>query len=611
MADSVTVKPNTLLLPLAKKISEQPPSNALTLALNRKLGTLDVIVNPSNPTVKRTMSGAGLSLSTHYLSAKSVSNGQANKSLAIAINQMTAIYRQMGLTVGDNYWSRLQPFYPITNDISARYGSYVLIDNSFVSSWLNYRLLGNATQVNVSDTVGYAQVFINRNAKTALLDNSVYEPLQSAINLSNGIDNHQYGALIGNRYQSRTQHAVPVPCRYYPIPDDTPPPIVGACKIKPPSSRLPLNLHRKRNGIPSDKLPLPLMCWHDDSPIFIPNLESYIVHNVVTATIGGIAVDFFGFDIKTDMQSAYWQGTIKLTPDEYAKVKSKVEVERGNEPIAIVTINGFSFAFIANRPTHNRAFINESYSISGESLTCRLGANYAHAQGVNGTSVLSQDLYASQIVQQQLADTGFTLDRWEVADWLIPANTLSIADKSPIAVIDEIAKACGGFIYSDPLLPKISVLPRWRKNAWELATANASLDMSIDIAKTIADKPRDNPRYNSVILIGNEGAEVYRALQGRDKLAPIDSNALYTDQACIIAKGQQILSDSGLHNDYSIRMLWSDEYNIPLATVSEIWKINDEGGFNGVVTGVAVDVGWDDDAPVVSQTVSIDRYLDV
>lgn len=335
------------------------------------------------------------------------------------------------------------------------------------------------------------------------------------------------------------------------------------------------------------------------------------MHNTVTATIGGIAVDFIKFDIKTDMQSAYWQGSIQLTPKYYAKVKDKVEVERGNEPMVVVTVNGTSFAFIANRPARNRQFGNWTYSIEGESVTSRLGADYAVAQGVNGTSVLSQDLYASQIVQQQLADTGFTLDRWEVADWLIPANTLSVADKSPIAVIAEIAKACGGFVYSDPLLPKLSILPKWRKYAWELATATPSLELPVDVTQSISDKPRVNPRYNSVILIGDEGAEVYRALQGRERLAPIDTHALYTDQACIIPRGAEILSNSGTHADYSIKMRWAEKYNIPLGKLSEIWKVNDEGGWNGIVNSVSLDVGWDDDAPSVWQTVGIDRYLDI
>ena len=228
--------------------------------------------------------------------------------------------------------------------------------------------------------------------------------------------------------------------------------------------------------------------------------------------------------------------------------------------------------------------------------------------------MIDQSLYASQIVQQQLANTGIILDRFDVKDWLIPANTYSVTGKTPIAVIGDIAKACGGFIYSDPLAAKLSILPRWRKLAWELATATPELVVPTGIMASISDKKRVNPRYNTVYLIGLHSANIYRGLQGRDKQAPIDSNALYTDRDCVVAQGQAILSDSGTHIDYSIQMRMADKYNIPLAMPSSIWQVSDpdpkDKSWNGVVTGVSLSVKRSNDAPVIWQNVTIDRYFD-
>ncbi len=613
MADSVTIASNALPLPLTKLISEQPLASKLPLTLSRKHSTLDIAITPTEPTVKRQINGAVLTLSENNLSVVNLSKGQISKNLSIAIAETAKAYRQMGVNIADDYWSRLQPFQPIANDISARYGSYVLIDNSFVSSWLNYRLLGNATQVNVSDTIGYAQVFINRNAKTALLDNSVYEPLQSAINLSNGIDNHQYGALIGNRYQSRTQKAVPVPCRYYPIPDTTPPPVVGACRIRPPSSQLPLTLTRKRNGLPSSALPLPLMCWHDQAPAFVPDLRSYIVLNTITATLGGIAIDPIDFNIKTDMQSYCWQGGIKISDSQYRKIKAKLDVARGNEPLVIVVVNGVSYSFIAEDISRNRVFGNYSYSISGRSSTARLGQDYAHSQSSNQGGTIEQDLYASQIINMQLADLPFSIDRFEVKDWLIPAGTFNVSNQTPISIIHQLAIACGGFVMTDKATDKISILPRWKKSAWELATATADYVIPMNVVRSINDQKRVNPRYNTVTLIGGtEASEIYRSQQGRDLIAPIDNSVLYTDRDCVVPKGQALLSDSGTHGIYSLKMRYADKYNIPLAELGQIWQINDpEGVWNGIITGVTLEVSRDNDAITVWQTVNIDRYLDV
>lgn len=616
----MTVTSNALPLPLSKKIAESPPSNRLPLTLSRKLGTLDVVVvmpvDPVEPPVKRIMQGVGMWLDTHCQSARNINNGFVVNHLALLVAQKLQSDRTNGVNIGGNYGSRLQPFYPVSNEVSTRYGSYVLINNGFLAKMQASVLLANATAIKVSDTVGYAHILFEPNAKTALLDNSVYEPLQPTINLSDGVGNYQHGAFIGNGSQSRTQNAVPVPCRYYPIPEPPPPPVTGACRIRPPSSRLPLALTRKRNGIPSDRLPLPLMCWHDETPTFIPDLRSYIVLNKITATIGGIVIDPIDFDFKCDMSGYCWQGGINISDGEYQKIKAKLDVERGNEPVVTVSVNGDLYAFIAEDVTRNRKFVNYTYNLSGRSVTARLGADYAHAQGISGSGMIDQALYASQIVQQQLADTSITLDRFEVRDWLIPANTYSVTNKTPIAVIGDIAKACGGFVYSDPVLPKLSILPRWRKPAWELATATPDLVVPTGVMASISDKKRVSPRYNAVMLFGsNTGDMVHRALEGMDKQAPIDTNPLYTDRDCVVPQGQAILSDSGTHNDYNIKMLWAEKYNIPLAMPSSIWQISDpdpkDKAWNGVVTGVAFSVKRSNDAPVLWQNVTVDRYLDV
>lgn len=610
MADSVTVKPNALPLPLAKKISEQPPSNALPLTLNRKLGTLNaVIVTPTEPPVKRTISGIGMELSVTQVSSIDIAQGTNELRLAIAIAETAKAYRQMGVNVADDYWSLLKPFINLGNPTASKYGDVVNLANQFDSYWYQYVLLSNATRINVSDTVGLATSVLNDNAKVVGFETRQTEPQQPAIDLATSLQNNEHGVFIGGQHGSRTQHVVPVPWRYYPIDEPPPPPAVFACRIRPPSSQLPLNLTRKRNGLPSSALPLALMCWHDQAPEFIPDLRSYIVHNTVTATIGGIAIDPIDFNIKTDMQSYCWQGGIKISDSQYQRVKSKLDVERGNEPLVIVVVNSVSYSFIAEDISRNRVFGNYSYSISGRSSTARLGQDYAHSQG--GT--IDQDLYASQIINMQLADLPFTLERFDVKDWLIPAGTFNVSNQTPISIISQLANACGAEAISHPFEPKLSIIPRWKKPAWELATATADYVIPQGVIRSISDQKRVNPRYNTVTLISRtEASEVYRNLQGRNMIAPVSNSYLYTDRDCVVPKGIQILSDSGTHGLYTLKMRVADKYNIPLAELGQIWQVSDpEGAWKGIVTGVSLDVGRDNDAITVWQTVNIDRYLDV
>ena len=608
MAD-ITVKPNALPLPLVKKISEQPPSNRLPLALNRKLGTL----NPVTPPVKRTMSGISIAMRGSTVAAVDIAKSNSNLQLAIAIAETARAYRQMGVNIADDYWSLLKPFVNLGNATATEYSDVVNLANQFDSYWYQYVLLANATQINVSDTVGLATVLINDSASVVSFDKPQFEPQQPAIGLATTLQNNEHGVFIGKSSQSRTQAAVPVPWRYYAIPDDTPPPpIINACRIRPPSSRLPLNLTRKRGGLPSSQLPLPLTCWHDQAPAFVPDLWSYIVLNTVTATLGGIAIDPIDFNIKTDLDSYCWQGGIKISDSQYQKVKAKLDVARGNEPLVIVTVNGVSYSFIAEEISRNRVFGNYSYSISGRSSTAQLGKDYAHSQSSNQGGTINQDLYASQIINMQLADLPFSIDRFEVKDWLIPAGTLNTSNQTPISIISQIAQACGAEAISDPLEPKLSIIPRWKKPAWEMATATADLVIPMGVVQSISDQKRVNPRYNTVTLIGRtQGSEVYRAREGRNLIAPVANWYLYTDRDCVIPRGIQLLSDSGTHGLYTLKMRVAEKYNMPLVELGQILQISDpEGAWKGVVTGVSLDVGRDNDAITVWQTVNIDRYFD-
>ena len=604
MAD-ITVKSNALPLPLVKKISERVASNVLPLTLNRKLGTLD----PVTPPVERTMSGVGIAMQGSTSAAVDVAKSNSNLQLAIAIAETARAYRQIGITVADDYYSLLKPFINLGNATATEYGDVVNLAMQFDSYWYQYALLANATRVNVSDTVSYASVLLSDSASVVSFDKPQFEPQQPAIGLATSLQNNGRGVFIGNSSQSRTQAAVPVPWRYYAIPDEPPPPIVNTCRIRPPSSRLPLSLTRKRNGLPSSQLPLPLMCWHDQAPAFVIDSRSYIVLNTVTATIGGIAIDPIDFNIKTDMDSYCWQGGIKISDSQYQKVKAKLDVARGNEPLVIVVVNGVSYSFIAEEISRNRVFGNYSYSISGRSITAQLGKDYAHSQG--GT--INQDLYASQIINMQLADLPFTLDRFEVKDWPIPAGTFNVSNQSPIGIIHQLATACGGILVSDPLNAKLSIYPKWKKPAWELATVTADLVVPMGVVQSISDQKRVNPRYNTTLLIGRtEASEVYRKLQGRNLIAPVDNSVLYTDRDCVVPKGIQLLSDSGTHGLYTLKIRVADKYNMPLVELGQILQISDpEGAWKGIVTGVSLDVGRDNDAITVWQTVNIDRYLDV
>lgn len=617
MADNVNkAKSSALPLRLSRLITDRASADKLPLTLYKTLGSIDDVElppvippdTPDKPKQKRYMQP--FSCLSHTVSKSYGVNhcyGWQRQTRQQA-NDYTARRGQTWLIAQCRKLSTLS-FVHLSRCDKQIIGQSLLLQQCQLNQYMALILRDNEHDVCVSNTVHYKSCGDVSNAKVRHYQNCTHHQLDNVVSYSACSSHTEAGHHISNCQTSMVQRAVQVPCRFYPVAEtEVEKPSVRVCRIRPPSSRLPLALLRKRTQAPSSHLPLPLTCWHDVPVATIPNLGAYIMHNKITATIGGISIEPISFNIKTDMDSYCWQGSVEITAHDYDRIKSKLNVERGNEPLINVTINSTTFTIIAEEQSRSRQFANHSHSLSGRSITAKLGADYAKAQA----GLLDQANYASQIINQQLAYLPYTVDSFEIDDWLIPANQYAMTGKTPIAVINEIAKAAGGFIVSDKSDTKLSIKKRWKKAAWELSTAKPDRIVPLDVIRQINDQKRSNPRYNTVMLIGQaEAGIVYRQLEGRDREAPSDDNVLYTDQAVIIPAGIAKLSDSGTHAEYTIMMMWSDKYNVALAELGEIWQINDtEGAWRGVVTSVSVSVRLENDAPAIWQTVTIDRYLD-
>lgn len=616
---AVYVWSNALPLSLTRLIAGRPASSALPLPLTRRLRTVvDAGTgggDPTDPTDPEPPLEYAPPMTALASYISSVITGVSNINQCrdwhhngrdVANNR--DVMRTDAVNIAQRYAMLQRGLIPIANDAFTLTSQVFELAADARISYIAFIPIYNECQFKHSSTVGYTRCIKAYSAKVAHYRNCKTLPLEPAVNFATSAGHKVYGVGIDKCQSTKIQHAVQVPDRYYLIPEPPPVKPVNNCRIRPPSSELPLRMARKRNGLLSSHLPLSLTCWHDDPPPFIPNLRSYIVHNTISATIGGIAVDLLSFDIKTDMDSYYWQGSIDITAKDYARVKNKLDAPRGSEPMVIAIVNGKPMAFIAENQQRSRQFAQRTYSISGRSITARLGADYAVSQG----GLIDQASFVSQIAAQQLNGLSVSILDWDIPDWLVPANAYSVAGKTPIAVLADIAKAAGGFLTSDASQATVSLKPRWKSAAWDMATATPNVIVPIDLIRQISDQKRVNPLYNTVMLISDsQSGGVYRQGSARDAYAPTQDNSLYTDRDVIIPAGITILSESGTHGDYTLKLRWAESYSIALAELGQIWQINDpEGAWRGVITSVSVNVDQDNDAPTVWQTISIDRYLD-
>ena len=423
---------------------------------------------------------------------------------------------------------------------------------------------------------------------------------------------HGWGLPLAHCTPLTYQRAVRPPCEYYPIPLPPPPPDVSPCRVRPPSHRLPLPFTRRRVNRDPSRLPLPLRCWHDSDTTDLPILPGYIMHNKITAEHDGKPLELLALTLTTDTASYCWQGDITLAPAAFAKLKIDQRAA-GDEAVITLRINGQRWDILAEDYRDTRKFIGHSYTVTGRSITARLGADYAKGRHQK----YSEARYARQIADEQLNLLPYTIAAWEAVDWLIPGDTYTVSGQTPIEVIADLARAAGGFVESHPYEPQLFVRPVWRQPAW--AKPTPALTIPANLILSVSGQRRISERANAVRVTpaaeqvgGNKakGGLVYREGTDQQPEASTLTHAAYTDLDVMRAAGIHALSETGTHKTETVQLPWTEKYQLPLASLGAVWAFAEAGqAWQGVIKGVSVTVELDNGAPVVTQTVTLDRYM--
>ena len=423
---------------------------------------------------------------------------------------------------------------------------------------------------------------------------------------------HYWGKALRSCHIVRYRRAVRPPCEYYPIPLPPPPPDLSPCRIRPPSDRLPLPFARRRISRDSARLALPLRCWHDGDTNDLPILPGYIMHNKITADLNGETLDLLALTLTTDTASYCWQGDITLSPASFAKLKIDQRAA-GDEAVITIRINGNRWDILAEDYRDTRKFIGHTYTVTGRSITAKLGADYAKGRH----SKYDAARYARQIADEQLNLLPYRIAAWEAVDWLIPGDTYTVSGQTPIEVIADLAHAAGGFVESHPYEAQLFVRPVWRQPAW--AKPTPALTIPANLILSVSGQRRISERCNAVRLtpaaeqIGGakaKGGLVYREGTDQQPEASTLTHAAYTDTDVMRAAGIHALSETGTHKIETVTLPWAEKYQLPLADLGAVWAFAEAGQtWQGIIKGISVAVELDNGAPVVTQTVTIDRYM--
>ncbi|MDO4776292.1 MAG: hypothetical protein Q4A06_02435 [Cardiobacteriaceae bacterium] len=424
--------------------------------------------------------------------------------------------------------------------------------------------------------------------------------------LANCVSAQGLTAFLRGCQREQYQHAVRPPCEYYPLPLPPPPPDQSPCRLRPPSDQLPLAFLRVRARRNSAHLSLPLRCWDAGESNDLPILPGYIMHNTITAEHAGQTLQILALTLKTDVDSYCWQGDITLAPADFAKLNIDGRA-KGDEAIITLRINGRRWDIMAEDYRDTRRFVGYTYTVTGRSITAKLGADYTAGKHKR----YDQPRYARQIADEQLQYLPYQIVAWDAVDWLVSGDAYTVSGQTPIAVIADIARAAGAFVESHPHEPQLFIRPLWRRAAWEKPTPERTIPANLILSAS--GQRRVSERCNAVRVVGSgagaKGALVWR--QGTDQTpeAGILTHALYTDDTVLRAAGLAALSETGTHKLQTVVLPWAEKYQLPLAELGKVWAFVESGQtWQGVIKGIEVSVTLDNDAPVVTQTVTVDQY---
>ncbi len=336
----------------------------------------------------------------------------------------------------------------------------------------------------------------------------------------------------------------------------------------------------------------------------IPNLAPvdwwYIVNDLkVTRLDNGQEIQVNNGDYRCDRSSWCW--SYNLTIPFYEK--SKLDPVGGQPVILKIMVNGNEHRMLLENISRSKQFAKDVYKLSGRSPTALLDAPYSPTRSFTQEN----ERTSVQLVQTELdrVNSDIVLN-WELIDalgWVLPANSLSYSNLTPIAAIKLIADAAGGFIYSEPNSNTLTIKPKYKKTFWD-SIAIDEYDRVIP-ESVVTDLSTDYtmyPDYNGVFLTNDRNGDtgqVKRVGTAGDVLQESVNSPLLTSTTAMHSKGREVLAKAGMIETHSLLMPITQEVGqcVPAELIA----------FNGDWWGIADGVSGSFSYEKVTQTATIER----
>ncbi|MHA3051163.1 hypothetical protein [Acinetobacter sp. ANC 4640] len=295
-----------------------------------------------------------------------------------------------------------------------------------------------------------------------------------------------------------------------------------------------------------------------------------------------------------------WSFSLTVPESEIAKLESVT-----NDPVVLlININGHTMRMLREDKTRTRTFASDYFTITGRSPSALLDSPSspvrAFTQENERTSV--------QLMQAELdrvnSNIAIESELIDALGWIIPADSFSYSNLTPIAAIQQIAQSAGGFVYSSPDSEKLIIKPKYKKVYWDSMAFN-EYDRVVpeSIVKKIGTKEKQYPDYNAVWLTNSKNGLTVRAFRSgtaANQLQETTNNDLFTEQSARY-KAREILAKAYLVETH--------DFEMPIHSTVGLCLPGETFAYNGEWWGIVDAVNIDFDMSTVNQTVSVERVV--
>lgn len=335
----------------------------------------------------------------------------------------------------------------------------------------------------------------------------------------------------------------------------------------------------------------------------IPGLPAknwwYILNSLeVTRLDTGQKIIVMDGNYNTDRSRWCWSYGLTVPASEI----NKLEPIAGQPVILKIMVNGNEHHMLLESRNRSRRFAQDTYTLTGRSQSALLDAPSSPTR-----SFLQENERTSvQLAQAELdrVNSNAQLD-WKLIDelgWILPINSLSYSNFTPIAAIKLIVESAGGFIYSEKNGNTLSIRPLYKKTFWDpIVIADYDRLVPINLVKDQSTDYEIYPDYNGITLSNDRSGltgQVKRTGTSADTLLETVNDSLFTVES-MAAFGKAKLAKAGMVEKHSLNMPISAEVGecIPgelIAFNAEWW---------GIVDSVSVSFNH----ATVNQTIKVER----